>query len=61
MLLDGEPPHDAHGLDVDEAGEGTIVEPRMYQVIRQRGAVAERTLEITFLDAGARAYVFTFG
>jgi thiol-disulfide isomerase/thioredoxin len=61
VLLDGEPPHDAHGLDVDEAGEGTIVEPRMYQVIRQRGAVAERTLEITFLDAGARAYVFTFG
>jgi hypothetical protein len=33
----------------------------MYQLIRQQGPVADRTFEIQFLDAGARAYVFTFG
>ena len=61
VRLDGQPPADAHGLDVDVSGEGTIAEPRMYQLIRQRGTAAQRTFEITFLDAGVRAYVFTFG
>jgi thiol-disulfide isomerase/thioredoxin len=59
--LDGQPPGDAHGLDVDAAGEGSVAEPRMYQLIRQRTAVAARDFEITFLDPGVRAYVFTFG
>ena len=61
VRLDGEPPGDDHGLDVDESGEGTVSEPRMYQLVRQRGPVRQRTFEITFLDAGVRAYVFTFG
>jgi thiol-disulfide isomerase/thioredoxin len=61
VLLDGRPPGDAHGLDVDESGEGTLTEPRMYQLIRQPGAIAPRTFKITFLDPGVRAYVFTFG
>jgi Thioredoxin like C-terminal domain len=29
--------------------------------VRQHDAVGERTLEITFLEPGAEAYVFTFG
>jgi thiol-disulfide isomerase/thioredoxin len=61
VRLDGQPPGGAHGLDVDESGEGTVTEPRMYQLVRQPGAAAERAFEITFLDAGVRAYVFTFG
>jgi thiol-disulfide isomerase/thioredoxin len=61
VTLDGEPPGDAHGLDVDEQGEGTLSEPRMYQLIRQPGPVADRTFEITFAEPGAQAYVFTFG
>ena len=61
VRLDGEPPGDAHGLDVDESGEGTVSEPRMYQLVRQRDGVTERDFEITFLDPGVRAYVFTFG
>jgi thiol-disulfide isomerase/thioredoxin len=61
VRLDGQPPGDARGLDVDESGAGTVVDPRMYQLIRQRDAVAERTFEITFLEAQVRAYVFTFG
>jgi hypothetical protein len=61
VRLDGEPPGDACGLDVDASGEGTVSEPRMYQLVRQRAAIRPRTFEITFLDAGVRAYVFTFG
>jgi hypothetical protein len=61
VLLDGEPPGAAHGVDTDERGEGTVSEVRMYQLIRQRGRVAERTFEIAFADAAAQAYVFTFG
>jgi thiol-disulfide isomerase/thioredoxin len=61
VLLDGEPPGEACGVDIDEHGEGTVTAVRLYQLIRQPGPVAERTFEITFLDPGARAYVFTFG
>ena len=61
VTLDGRPPGEAHGLDVDESAEGTVSEPRMYQLVRQPGAVAERTFEITFADPGVSAYVFTFG
>jgi Thioredoxin like C-terminal domain len=57
VLLDGQPPGDAHGLDVGESGDGTLSKPRMYQ----RGPIRQRTFEITFDDSGARAYVFTFG
>jgi thiol-disulfide isomerase/thioredoxin len=61
VRLDGRPPGDARGVDVEESGEGTVSEPRMYQLVRQRGAVAPRVFEIAFLDPGVRAYVFTFG
>ena len=61
VLVDGEPPGDAHGLDVDEQGHGTLVHPRLYQLIRERGSIADRTCEITFLAPGVEAYVFTFG
>ncbi|GAA5112876.1 thioredoxin family protein [Pseudonocardia adelaidensis] len=61
VLLDGEPPDGARGLDIDERGNGTVGEERLYQLIRQDAPIMERTFEITFLDAGAQAYVFTFG
>jgi len=61
VRLDGQPPDQAPGLDISASGEGTVSESRMYQLIRQRGTVAERDFEITFLDPGVRAYVFTFG
>jgi thiol-disulfide isomerase/thioredoxin len=61
VLLDGEPPEIAHGVDVDEHGEGTVTEPRLYQLIRQQGSIVDRTFEIEFQDPAARAYVFTFG
>jgi thiol-disulfide isomerase/thioredoxin len=61
VLLDGQPPGDDHGLDVDESGEGAVDEPRMYQLVRQRGGAAARDFEIPFLDPDVRAYVLTFG
>ncbi len=61
VLVDGRPPADAHGLDADESGEGTLSEPRMYQLVRQRGRIRQRTFEIRFDRPGVRAYVFTFG
>jgi thiol-disulfide isomerase/thioredoxin len=61
VTVDGQPPGDAHGLDVDEGGDGTVVQPRLYQLIREPGSIADRTFEITFLASGVEAYVFTFG
>lgn len=61
VLIDGEAPGSAHGIDIDEDGNATLAEPRMYQLVRQQGRLADRTFEITFLDPGVEAYVFTFG
>jgi thiol-disulfide isomerase/thioredoxin len=61
VRLDGEVPGSGHGLDVDERGQGAVSHPRLYQLIRQSGAITERTFEITFLAGGVEAYVFTFG
>ena len=61
MRLDGEAPGASHGVDLDEDGNGELGDGRLYQLVRQDGAVRERTFEITFLAAGAEAYAFTFG
>jgi thiol-disulfide isomerase/thioredoxin len=61
VLLDGQPPGDAHGTDVDDQGDGTVTQQRLHQLIRQRGPIIERTFEITFHDPGVQAYAFTFG
>jgi hypothetical protein len=61
VLVDGGPPGDAHGLDVDDQGNGTVALQRLYQLVRERGPISDRTFEITFLAPGVEAYVFTFG
>ena len=61
VTIDGAAPGAGHGWDVATDGRGSVQVPRMYQLVRQQGPVADRTFEIQFLDAGARAYVFTFG
>jgi thiol-disulfide isomerase/thioredoxin len=61
VLLDGQPPRDSHGDDIDKDGHGTLSEPRLYQLIRQPGRIADRTFEITFAERGAEVYCFTFG
>ena len=61
VLLDGQSPGTAHGIDVDDGGNGTATEQRMYQLIRQPKPIADRHFEIEFLDPGVEAYCFTFG
>ncbi len=61
VTLDGAAPGDGHGVDSAPDGTGEIREPRLYQLIRQKGQVGDRTFEIEFLDPGVQAYVFTFG
>jgi hypothetical protein len=61
VLIDGQPPGAAHGADVDDQGNGTVTEPRLYQLFRQPGPVSDRTFEITFPEPGVQAYAFTFG
>jgi thiol-disulfide isomerase/thioredoxin len=61
VLIDGLPPGEAHGIDVDDQGNGTVTEQRLYQLIRQPKPIADRQFEIEFLDAGVEAFAFTFG
>ena len=61
VLIDGQPPGAAHGIDVDDQGYGTVTEPRLYQLIRQSKPIADRQFEIEFLDSGVEAFAFTFG
>jgi thiol-disulfide isomerase/thioredoxin len=61
VRLDGDPPGPDSGVDLDDDGAGTLTDPRMYQLVRQRGPVTERTFEISFAGPGAHCYVVTFG
>ncbi|MGY1919666.1 cytochrome c biogenesis protein DipZ [Pseudomonas tolaasii] len=61
VTIDGQAPGDAHGTDVAPDGSGTVTEQRLYQLVRQSGAVQDRTFSIEFLDPNVSAYAFTFG
>ena len=61
VKLDGNAPGADCGVDCAPDGTGQVKEPRLYQLIRQKGPVIDRTFEIEFLDSGVQAYVFTFG
>ena len=61
VTIDGSAPGASHGTDVAADGTGTISGQRLYQLVRQRGDIADRTFSIEFLDPGVQAYAFTFG
>jgi hypothetical protein len=61
VRIDGQPPGRAHGVDVDDNGNGAVTDPRLYQLVRQPGPIEDSRFDIEFLDAGLAAYVFTFG
>jgi len=61
VTLDGSAPGENCGVDTAPDGSGEIREPRLYQLIRQKGPIVDRTFEIEFLDPGVQALDFTFG
>ena len=61
VTIDGKPPLADHGMDVDEHGDGSVTAQRLYQLVRQQGAVGDHLFEIEFLDPGVQAFAFTFG
>lgn len=61
VTLDGDAPGADHGADTDADGYGVIADTRLYQLVRQSGAVRGRRFEIRFPARGANAYAFTFG
>src|SRR5271170_7233519 len=54
VRLDGTPPNEDHGADTDLNGAGIVQGHRLYQLIRQKGTVEDRTFEIEFLDPGVQ-------
>jgi hypothetical protein len=61
VTIDGKAPGDDHGVDTDANGYGSVTENRLYQLIRQRKSVEDRTFRIEFLGSGVQAFAFTFG
>jgi hypothetical protein len=61
VKLDGAAPNQSFGSDSAPDGAGEVREPRLYQLIRQRSRIEDRTFEIEFLDPGIQAFAFTFG
>ena len=61
VRLDGAAPGENCGVDTAPDGSGEIREPRLYQLIRQKGPILDRTFDIEFLDPGVHALDFTFG
>jgi thiol-disulfide isomerase/thioredoxin len=61
VLIDGKPPGAAHGVDIDEQGNGTVTEQRLYQLVRQPKPIVDRLFEIEFADPALEAFAFTFG
>ena len=58
VKLDGALPGDDRGADAASDGTGEVREHRLYQFIRQKGSVQDRTFEIEFLDPGVQVFAF---
>jgi cytochrome c biogenesis protein CcdA/thiol-disulfide isomerase/thioredoxin len=61
VRIDGTAPGEDRGADTDADGNGVVNEYRLYQLVRQKGKVEDRTFEIEFLDPGVQVFAFTFG
>ncbi len=61
VTIDGQAPGENHGVDTDAEGNGVVTEHRLYQLIRQKGAVTDHVFTIEFEDPGVQAFSFTFG
>ena len=61
VKLNGVAPGSDCGTDSAPDGNGEVREPRLYQLIRQKGPIGDRIFEIEFFDSGVHAFSFTFG
>jgi len=61
VKLNGAAPVDDHGVGSGTDGAGEVRQPRMYQLIRQKGSIKDVTFEIEFLDPGVEVFSLTFG
>lgn len=61
VTIDGQPPGENHGVDTDTQGNGVVTSHRLYQLVRQKDAVKDRTFTIEFESPGVQVYSFTFG
>jgi thiol-disulfide isomerase/thioredoxin len=61
VTIDGVAPGQDHGMDAAADGSGVVTNQRLYQLVRQKGNVVDRTFTIEFLDPGVQAFAFTFG
>ena len=61
VTIDGKPPGRDAGVDVKPDGAGVVTNERLYQLVRQKGEIRDRTFRIEFLDPGVEAFAFTFG
>jgi hypothetical protein len=50
-----------HGINIDEQGNCTVSEQRLYQLIREQRPGVNREFEIGFLAPATEAFAFTFG
>ena len=61
VTIDGRPPGESRGTDVDAQGNGVVNEQRLHQLIRQQGQIVDRQFEIEFPAPGVQGFCFTFG
>jgi cytochrome c biogenesis protein CcdA/thiol-disulfide isomerase/thioredoxin len=61
ITIDGQAPGENHGADTDSLGNGIVTEHRLYQLVRQKGAIENHVFRIEFLEPGVQAFAFTFG
>jgi thiol-disulfide isomerase/thioredoxin len=61
VTIDGQAPGDNHGVDTDAQGNGVVTDHRLYQLVRQKGAVTDHIFAIEFEGPGVQAFSFTFG
>jgi thiol-disulfide isomerase/thioredoxin len=61
VTIDGKAPEENHGVDTDAQGNGVVTAYRLYQLVRQKGAVTDHVFTIEFEDPGVQAFSFTFG
>jgi hypothetical protein len=61
VTIDGQAPRENHGVDTDAAGNGIVTDHRLYQLVRQKGAITDHTFVIEFQEPGVQAFSFTFG